>query len=404
MPKKLSKRKSPHVPAQFLGYALQPTRLLDLALDAPPGSVLSLEVFEDVGVESATGEHLASQTKSALVKNPISDHALDLWKTFSNWLTAVEEGHLPLQNTIFEIYLAKKHHGPITESFHSAKNQEEAQAALRAARHLLWGAPPKYRKPKALQGPIKEFTDHFLDPKNTYAAGIVERFQLCVAVKDPLHDLRPRVASKWLRPESVDIVIQHAHGWIKESLESLLLLRKPAVLSVDAFNAEMTAFLPRCDFRQILHSMAGRANATTDEIAAEQVRLYVQQLELIEYSDEDVIEAINHFLRASAERAAWGEAGIVHELSFDEYESALIEYWKNTKRAQRITFKSLSQVEHGQLLLSECYKCQQKLQGLEVPSFFTPGSFHALAEDTVLGWHPEYAKLLNTGGANDSSQ
>ena len=83
MPKKLSKRKSPHVPAQFLGYALQPTRLLDLALDAPPGSVLSLEVFEDVGVESATGEHLASQTKSALVKNPISDHALDLWKTSS---------------------------------------------------------------------------------------------------------------------------------------------------------------------------------------------------------------------------------------------------------------------------------------------------------------------------------
>lgn len=404
MPNKLPKRKTPHVPAQFLGYSLQPTRLLDLALDSPPGTLLSLEVFEDVGAESASGEHLASQTKSGLVKNPISDHALDLWKTFSNWLTAVEEGRLPLHKTIFEIYLAKRHRGSIAETFHNAKSQEEVQAALQAARIALWGIPPKFEKRKALKGPIKEFSDHFLDTSNTSAAGIVERFQIAVSTKDPLRDLRPRVASKWLRPESVDIVIQHAHGWIKESLESLLLLRKPAVLSVDAFNAEMTAFLPRCDFRQILVSMAGRANATADEIAAEQVRLYVQQLELIEYLDEDIIEAINHFLRASAERVAWSNAGIVHEQSFDEFECALKEYWRNTKRTQKITLRSLSQVECGQLLLAECYKCQLKLQGLEVPSFFVPGSFHALAEDAVLGWHPEYETLLKLGGANDSSQ
>src|SRR4051794_19213104 len=70
---------------------------------------------------------------------------------------------------------------------------------------------------------------------------------------------------------------------------------------------------------------------TDDTIAAEQLRTYVRQLELIEHSEEDVMEAINNFLRASAERAAWSEAGIVHDDSFDEYEASLTTYWKNKR-------------------------------------------------------------------------
>jgi hypothetical protein len=63
-----------------------------------------------------------------------------------------------------------------------------------------------------------------------------------------------------------------------------------------------------------------------------------------------------------------------------------------------VIHKSLTGVERGQLLLADCGMHQQKLQGLEVPAFFTPGSFHALAEEKTVGWHPEYETLLHTGG------
>lgn len=55
-------------------------------------------------------------------------------------------------------------------------------------------------------------------------------------------------------------------------------------------------------------------------------------------------------------------------------------------------------MERGQLLLADCGTHQQRLQGLEVPAFFTPGSFHALAEEKTVGWHPEYEILLPTKG------
>ncbi len=391
-------RKSAQVPGQLFGYSLQSIRLLSLALDASPGTVLSLEVFEDVGVVHQTGGTLASQTKSGLETNPVSDRALELWKTFSNWLTAIASGQLPLATTRFEIYLARRHTGKLVALFHAAKTEEQAKAALDHARDVLWGAAPKYPKKKKLAETIAPFVNHVLNVASQDAVALIVRFELSVAVRNPLRDLRPKVAAKWVRPESVELVIKYAHGWIKEKLDGLLMEGKAAALSVDEFNAEIMAYLPRVDFRQILTAIAGTLDLSDDTIAAEQVRTYVRQLDLIEYSEEDVIESINNFLRASAERAAWSKAGLVHENSFDDYEESLINYWKNKRATHRLIHKSLSGVERGQLLLADCGTHQQRLQGLEVPAFFTPGSFHALAEEQTVGWHPEYETLLRPGG------
>ena len=130
----------------------------------------------------------------------------------------------------------------------------------------------------------------------------------------------------------------------------------------------------------------------------------MRQLQLIEGSDEDVFEAINQFLRSAAERSAWSKQGLVHEKSFDDYEEALISAWKNKRSLHNITHKDHSSVNRGKLLLADCGLHQQKLQGLEPPPFFTPGSFHALAEDQTVGWHPEYKKLLSPGADHGDSK
>jgi hypothetical protein len=399
-PTDVSERKSSHVPGQYLGYALQPTRLLSLALDAAPGSSLSLEVFEDVGVEEGSGERLASQTKTARDSNPVSDRAIDLWKTFSNWLTAISKGELDPSKTCFEIYLAKQRTGKIVRSFNDAQTEAEAQKALKEAKEAFWPPDAKPAKKSTIPVELEPFVKHVLTSPNPSAVELIRRFRLTVAKTDPFKEIRAKVVSKWVRPESVDLVIQHAHGWIKEYLDGLIQTGQSAILRVDDFNGEMAKFIPRCDFKQILTVMAGRNMASDDELAAEQMRLYVRQLALIEYADEDVIEAINCYLRASAERTAWSKAGLVHEASFEEYEESLVKYWKNRTTVHEITGQQYPSVQRGQLLLADCSVHQQTLQGLEVPSFFTPGSYHALAEDRTVGWHPEYTSLLANGGAD----
>ena len=74
-------RKKPHVPGQYLGYSLQATRFLVKLLESDPDSTVSLEVFEDIGVESYDGYRTAEQDKSATNGNPVSDRSVDLWRS-----------------------------------------------------------------------------------------------------------------------------------------------------------------------------------------------------------------------------------------------------------------------------------------------------------------------------------
>ena len=179
----VTSRKSAQVPGQLFGYSLQAIRLLSLTLDAAPGTTLSLEVFEDVGAVDDTGKALASQTKSGLETNPVSDRAVDLWKTFSNWKTAIASGQLSLATTRFEVYLAKRRTGKLVRMFHEAQTEEEANAAVNEARKLLWGPAPRYPKKKKLAKTLASFVDHVLDTSSKDAISIVQRFTLSVAAK-----------------------------------------------------------------------------------------------------------------------------------------------------------------------------------------------------------------------------
>jgi hypothetical protein len=86
----LSSDKSPHVPGQYFGYSLQPDRLLALLLSTGPGTTVSLEVFEDVGMQDASGAKTAEQTKSALASNPVGDRSDKLWKAFDVMVSLVK--------------------------------------------------------------------------------------------------------------------------------------------------------------------------------------------------------------------------------------------------------------------------------------------------------------------------
>src|SRR5208283_5807945 len=124
------------VPGQLLGYGLQYSRMLSLLLESDGDAVVSLEVFEDVGVEGDGGT-LASQTKSSITKNPVSNGAEPFWKTLRNWLDAIRTGQLLLNETVFELYVFGEYEGEICTCFSNAQSESEANEALSKARKLL---------------------------------------------------------------------------------------------------------------------------------------------------------------------------------------------------------------------------------------------------------------------------
>lgn len=393
MPK--TKKKSPNVPNQYLGYSLQATRFLMKLLNSEPGCTVSLEVFEDVGTESKEGYKTSSQTKSSHDKNPISDRAVDLWKAFSNWIDAVNNGTLDINKTIFEIYVSKPVTGEIVENFSKATSDDDSLNAFKMAKEKLWGKEPDYNLKASVADSIKPFLENVFNCNEKIIGAIIKKFSFICGSGSPQTDLIPIFERQLGIPTDIlEDVINWSEGWVKRKTDLLIEKGQPAYIKYDEFKIEIVSFIRKNDCQTILASFA--PNPTPTEITNElnRLKIYIQQINLIDGDYEDKITAVNEYLRASTDRTIWGQRGIVHSSSFDDLEDSLKKTWKNFKGKLNISASKNNDIEKGKLLYFDCMGYEAKLQGLAVPPYFTPGSFHALSDSQDIGWHPNYPEEL----------
>jgi hypothetical protein len=165
-------------------------------------------------------------------------------------------------------------------------------------------------------------------------------------------------------------------------------------ISVEEFNREIGTFISKLRFQNILHDFAGYPSKI--EVELNRLKVYVTQLDLVGADEEAILGAINSFLRSATNRTEWAKRGLVWEGSFDQYENALFTFWKNTRRQHDLDYSNEPLEKLGQRLLLECMKHRRLLEGREVPDDFTPGSFHALADEMSVGWHPEFKTRLKS--------
>lgn len=382
-------------PGQALGYGLQYTRLTSLLLDAPEGTFCSLEVFDDVAEQSTSGDVRLSQTKSTLGGNPVSNKSVELWKSLDNWVKAVKAGLFDPEKTQFELYISKKVSGEIINAFSGANTNADAKKAVAFARELLWGAAPHYPIRSSLSSEIALHVNAVLEADDCYLLPILRNLRLECGSGSPVSDLQAKVKRMPVSPTKVDEILKQICGWVKVEVDRLLEARQPAVLSRDKFFAEFTSYVRKTDREQILVSLA--PEPSRQEKHAELPNVYVQQLDLIDLTFEEKLEAISDFLRACWDRTAWAQKGHVHQSSFNELDAGLNKSWRNIKRRIEVESKAASEVEQGRVLYSDCMEHTSPLQGMDTPAHFVPGCFHRLADEQDLGWHPKYRDLLSSG-------
>lgn len=203
--------------------------------------------------------------------------------------------------------------------------------------------------------------------------------------------MKALLVEKLVPSEHVEDVLEKALGWVKSRIESAIEIASMPAISVDDFLNEIGAFVSKLRTATLLNDFAGKPVCNLQDHA---LRTYVAQLRLIDADDEEIFRAVNSYLRSSTNRAEWSKRFLVYAESFDEYESALRTFWVNTKKQQDFDHSGESLTKRGQRLMLACVKHRRTLEGREVPDDFTPGSFHALADEPSLGWHPEYEQKL----------
>lgn len=390
--KRRTTRKSPNVPGQVLGISLQFTRFTHLLFTSPEKSFISLEVFDDVAVQTSEGHTSLIQSKSATTANPIADRAVSLWKTLANWVDAISDQLIDPARLRLEIYISRQVDGEIARAFHDATTVAAATATLDAAYSKL--SPD-------VADDVRPHFERFFAASLDIRIAVVTAFRIECGSGSPQTDLEAEVRSKLIPPERVQSFTEWACGWVKVRVDKLLEQSRAAIVSRDEFIDAMTLGVRKYIERALLCSMSPAPSL--DQTTALLPRNFVQQLQIIDKDVDDQMDAITCYFRAGADRTTWGESGDVDPSSLDELDTALVATWKNLKTIASLSSTHNGATGVGQLLLAQCMLHQTKLEGLEVPSHFIPGCFHSLADLLKVGWHPDYANELKRRKQNPSS-
>jgi hypothetical protein len=372
--------------------------MASLLLDADEGTLVSLELIDDVGVENRDNTKVASQTKSVRKTNPVSDRSPELWKSFANWSRDVRSGALDATRTTFELYTSRTVSSKLAQKFGQVSNGDQAIAAFEEARERLWGKPPKFSERSHVAQNLAPHLEEVFGQGKAAFQSILPRFRLRSGTGSPIEDLHRQFERLVVKRAIVPDLVAHMHGWLKQRIDTQLEKGRAPVISREEFFQEMLAYVGRIDSAGALPDLATN-KPTPEQILALMPLPFVQQLKLIEIDSASLTNAITAFFKASHVRTRWGEEALLHDPMLTELEENLLQVWRNHKQLMSTDPLLTDELQRGRRLQAQCDLHRCKIERKEVPEYFIPGCFHTLADQLRLGWHPRYETLLASKAA-----
>jgi hypothetical protein len=241
------------------------------------------------------------------------------------------------------------------------------------------------------------FLQRFLDATVEERHAIVSRFKMVSTDVDPVQPLRELLAPT-VQPLLIDSLCQFAIGRAKETADRLIRDGKPAILDADEFKAEFRSFVQKNNLPGLLTPLAPppQPGAVVSLLATSPT--FIKQLDLIQATEAERVRAVSDFLRSSADKSSWAEAGLVFQQGLQEWDCELV-------RRHGLVCGEVSDVHsdkephvRGRIAYRQCAQMRAPLDGRVVPGHFVHGCLNSLADVRKIGWHPDYEQLLGDGG------
>jgi len=378
-----------NAPGQLLGFTLQFPRAFYHLLQSRPGGCVCVEVLGDVATLSKEGNVISEEDKSSIVGNPLTDRSIDLWKTFYNWILAVQNGDIHAELTRFVLYCNQTGKVGIVNSFDSAQNKKEAGAAIDKAKTALHDVTKDHK--------IWKYYNFSVNQNGLILQAIIERFELQTGVGAGYNEVKIELRGQHVPETQIDFLMEKISGWLLKTVSENIAAKKPAIIKWEDYDHEFKVAYDRSRRRELYDFTLVSPLGYLEKNQQVKTRpCYLKQLDVIDSNDEEIMEAVTDYLRAKVNLDKWIRDEIIDFDVASDFESKLLTFWKNKKKHIAITQKKLTEQEHGQLLLIECKSRQETIRDMSPVRSTIEGTYHSLANKPVIGWHPEWENLFQT--------
>ncbi|MFG1294955.1 ABC-three component system protein [Xanthobacter variabilis] len=378
------------------GYLYQARLALALCLkyvNTEAGIEVGIERLDDVSFESQGTALELLQAKHHIDRvASLTDKSVDLWKTLRVWSeAAAKDPTLPARTRLALVTTG-------------SAPDDSAAAHLRPARAYSVG---KARDPKAAAALLVAVAEAGSNQelKAAYAAFLALSPTMRISLLSSIEilDNQPLVTDlgeviendlRMLAPRGQTIIArERLEGWWWPRVCKALMARPAEPISVLEVEAKLDDIRDGLK-RDALVADQEHVDPTTDEIADYEGRPFVRQLKVVGVGGNRIEYAKRDYYRAFTQRSKWVREHLVFDGEIAKYELTLIEEWQ--PRFQQMRDKiggettDAARRQAGQELYS-WVEADARFPFRKVSQrFLTVGSYHILANDLRVGWHPDY--------------
>jgi hypothetical protein len=375
-------------PAQAAGYILQLDRALHhLALAASGEIVVAVEHVDDVAVMQDGKVILVEQDKSSSrpTVQLLANRSWAFWRTLQIWLDHCEgsDGQYVKRRLFFVNRWVSSPIAMLLKEL--TKHTIEVVDVVNSMREI--GS-------KRSKSKIQKIIDDVLSRSDEDLAALVNTIEI-VEAGDPVSERAKLANGLGLDPRAdTDDILDGLLGWLTTKVRTdwsegrpALVTRKQILIQSHALQDKQakSRFLPRPS-ADIVVSDEARKGALA--------RNFVEHLGRISAEREDVVQAVDHFLKFSIEKHRLVRAGDVPDAEWRNRSNRLRERWDNLMRRKKRELADSTSTAIGQTVLADTtYEHRESLDGQMCDELYmTSGNYHRLAEEDEVWWDPNFSK------------
>lgn len=388
---------------QALGYLFQFERAI-YWLSHTDTAYIAIETDDDVVAQLRSGsplEKVYEQDKSVTGSaNPFSNSNINLWKTISIWL-AIQKKYGSDKCRFILATNKRVNSSCIMSKLHranSTKDYKVDKPVLKGFYDELMLAGSKL-KGKAKEHHDQIVADHSEDDILSLLSKIVlsvDEFQTDKQkFKDSIKD-NLRIGSQVPFNSIYDRIL----GWTISKTIELWTDNKEAIIRSQDLVDIKDYYVKDAIDRPFIEQAISALPVFDIDREQQKEKVFIKQLEMIDLVEDEKIDAIDDFLRATMERDRWAANGSIPKKDdLIEFDKTLSRSWLASFKEKTILAKSqpaLNAVDVGNLIyIDTCKNTGFTLGGYPVlQSYTVNGGFHILSDNLAIGWHPDWEKTF----------
>jgi hypothetical protein len=387
-------------PGQAAGYLYQFERALRHLAFSSTGAVVGIETLDDVVVNETTGAVVYEQDKHTISgTNPLADRSKGLWKSLRIWTEGIASGDIDLERAHFLLVTNQTISDGLASSLITPLDVRDHAWEQQIVDDLK-------RTGKRPSADLKEFVEGVLTQSDEDLTALLRK----VLVVDGrtggsgpqlVQDLTEKLHLDALHASNI---VQGLIGWLHEVVMEAWRSGRQALIHRESFSTQLRFWQIKFQSQQLFRETAAALVPVKDEDRkAHRNDLFVRQLLWvgIDESDEQLLDAIDDFLKSATERTRLATKGNIPPEEFRAFDERLVKRWKVIFGARARSVGGLSDAEIetlGREILGQILEHREPLAGQQTQEFYlTTGAYHQLAnapkESPKVGWHPKYKQL-----------